>query len=183
MPEPNEGIDYYIYKHIVNPLAKKVCFLSPNFVTTTGILLTIILAHNIVYSGCIYRAVFLALLIQLLDCLDGAIARKCNKKTKFGALYDIAADAVKNIMIFTSVILYNRQNNLDIISDKLIWVLLISVIELLIQLFNELKGKRSVDNSYFNDKTTLYGRTIKFTHDNTILIVAVVTIIIKSLKY
>ena len=111
------------------------------------------------------------------------MTRKCNKKTKFGALYDIAADAVKNIMIFTSVILYNRQNNLDILSDKLIWVLLISVIELSIQLFNELKGKRSVDNSYFNDKTTLYGRTIKFTHDNTMLIVAVITIIIKSLKY
>ena len=55
--------------------------------------------------------------------------------------------------------------------------------ELLIQLFNELKGKRSVDNSYFNDKTSLYGRIVKFTHDNTMLIVAVVTIIIKSLKY
>ena len=183
MPEPNEGIDYYIYKHIVNPLAKKVCFLSPNFVTTMGILLTTILAHNITHSGCIYTGVFLALFIQLLDCLDGAIARKCNKKTKFGALYDIAADTIKNIMIFASVILYNRQNKIAILDDKLIWVLFISVIEFTIQLFNELNGKRSVDNSYFNDKTTLYGRTIKFTHDNTMLIVAVLTIIIKSLKY
>ena len=48
-----------------------------------------------------------------------------------------------------SVILYNRQNNIDILNDKLIWVLLISVIELLIQLYNEVKGKRSVDNSSF----------------------------------
>ena len=46
MPEPNEGIDYYIYKHIVNPLAMKLCFLSPNFVTTMGILLTTVFAHN-----------------------------------------------------------------------------------------------------------------------------------------
>lgn len=183
MPEPDEGIDYYIYKHIVNPIATKTCFLSPNFVTTLGILLTLVLSHNIVYSGCKYRAIFLALLIQLLDCLDGAIARKCNKKTELGALYDIAADTIKNIMIFTSVILYNLRNKINIVSDKLIWILFISGLELSIQLINELKGKRSVDDTYFNDKKTIYGRTIKFTHDNTMLIVAILIIIIKTFKY
>lgn len=183
MPEPDEGIDFYIYKYIVNPIAKKTCFLSPNFVTTLGILLTVVLSYNIIYSGCKYRAIFLALIIQLLDCLDGAIARKCNKKTKFGALYDIAADTIKNIMIFASVILYNSKNKIDMSSDILIWVLFISVLELTTQLFNELNGKRSVDNTYFNNKDTLYGRILKLTHDNTILIVAITIIVIKTVKY
>ena len=81
MPELLKVLIIYLQTYC-QPFSKESMLFISNFVTTMGILLTIILAHNIVYSGCIYRAVFLALLIQLLDCLDGAIARKCNKKTK-----------------------------------------------------------------------------------------------------
>ena len=38
MPEATSGTDYYIYKYIVNPIAENICFMSPNFITTLGII-------------------------------------------------------------------------------------------------------------------------------------------------
>lgn len=183
MPEAQEGIDYSVYKYIINPIAHKICFLSPNLVTTLGIIVTLVLSHNIIYSGCKYKAFFLAIIIQLLDCLDGAVARKCNKKTKFGALYDIAADTLKNGLILISIIIYNLRNKIRVIDDKLTWIIFIIMLELSLQLYHELKGKRSVDNTYFNSEKTLYGKLLKITHDNTMLIAAITIIIIKKCKY
>jgi phosphatidylglycerophosphate synthase len=35
-----------------------------------------------------------------LDCLDGAVARKCNLKSKLGAVLDVTNDGVSGLVIF-----------------------------------------------------------------------------------
>ena len=44
------------------------------------------------------------------DCLDGAIARICDKRTKFGSFYDSFSDFMKIVLIFI-YLLYTFKNN------------------------------------------------------------------------
>jgi len=172
MPEPDNGLDYYIYKYLINPIAESTCYLSPNTVTTFGLLLIIPLFFNIIRKESIILGIVLYTIIYLLDCLDGAIARKCKTGSHFGAIYDCSADFIKLIILVISIImLYSRGNYLQL------FIIIISSIFMFVpfimNIFSELQNKRSTNNNYFSNKIE------KFFHDNGIIVNIVFILVIK----
>jgi len=112
MPEPEQGTDVYTYKYLVNPLAEKICFMNPNTITALNMLLTPITAYGLYYNWETNTLILLVLLRQYIDCLDGAVARKCNKSSKFGADLDLTSDSMYSAAINMTFlyILYINNN-------------------------------------------------------------------------
>lgn len=93
---------YYLLDNYISPC---LCFIHPNIITILGGILSIFLCINIIYKKDILVAILLAFLIQLCDCLDGSIARTCNKQSKFGALLDNTVDILKFTIITLSFLI------------------------------------------------------------------------------
>jgi len=114
MPEPTSvyATDKYIYNYFVNPLASKLCFLEPNYITILAILLTIPVMYGLLNNWSTQTMVLLIIFRAYLDCLDGAIARKCNKFSEFGAKLDYQGDNLFSSLYVISMIylLYNKSD-------------------------------------------------------------------------
>src|SRR3954466_13503149 len=66
---------------------------SPNTITTVGTLLTV--AAGVVYAtGHIMTAGWLMAVTAFFDVMDGSVARRTGRSTKFGAFYDSSLDRV-----------------------------------------------------------------------------------------
>lgn len=173
MPEATAGTDLYIYRHIVNPLALKSCvhsILSPNAVTTLGIVVGVALAYNIATGGNLYMALTLAILVSTLDCLDGSIARKCNKGSKFGAKYDLIADLVKTALVIAAigVFYHNNYDERSPTSTAMVVISLLYLVFFVYELYREMRGERTFEGGF-----------AALVHDNTVLIWAVSILVVK----
>jgi phosphatidylglycerophosphate synthase len=83
--------------------------ISPNLITFVGFILNF--AIYIFVDGGFLLLSYVALLIRYLaDCLDGGVARKYNKKSKFGGLFDSISDSV---LIFICVLLIFKIYDFD----------------------------------------------------------------------
>ncbi|MHA4810966.1 DUF4833 domain-containing protein [Flavitalea flava] len=105
-----------IYK-VINPLVKLLirAGLTPNMVTTIGLLLNIGVAiifisgaeegkrGDLSYVG---WAGALILFAGLFDMLDGQVARLGNMSSKFGALYDSVLDRYSELILFLGICYY-----------------------------------------------------------------------------
>lgn len=91
-----------IYK-IINPVVKGLIKMgvTPNVITTTGLVLNIVAAALFIYAGYLAReeSFFyvglgggVVLFAGLFDMLDGRVARMVNKVSRFGAFYDSVLD-------------------------------------------------------------------------------------------
>ena len=91
-----------IYK-IINPVVKRLIKMgvTPNVITTTGLVLNIVAAALFIYAGYLAReeSFFyvglgggVVLFAGLFDMLDGRVARMGNKVSRFGAFYDSVLD-------------------------------------------------------------------------------------------
>ena len=114
MPEPTSvySTDKYIYKYIINPIASKICFLEPNHITLLAIFLTIPTVYGLLNNWSTLSLVLLVMFRAFLDCLDGAVARKCNKFSEFGHKLDQYGDIIFNTSYFVTLlyILYNKSD-------------------------------------------------------------------------
>ncbi|UBM63433.1 CDP-alcohol phosphatidyltransferase family protein [Candidatus Sulfidibacterium hydrothermale] len=97
----------------INILAKTG--ITPNAITTIGFLITIgstiILIHGAnTGNRNDYRYIFwfgiVLLSAGIFDMLDGQLARKTNKKTAFGALYDSTIDRYSELVMFFGIAYY-----------------------------------------------------------------------------
>lgn len=115
------GIQKGIY-FVINPLVKLMikCGITPNMVTTIGLLGNIAAAVVIVWAACsdsslhtLYDRLILAgaLIIgfSLFDMLDGQVARIGGKVTKFGAMYDSVLDRYCELFELGAVAFYFLQ--------------------------------------------------------------------------
>ncbi len=80
---------------LIEPI-KRACsipFLHPNVITVTALILSIAIVplHNYKHYGLV---VLCALCRQLADCVDGEVARTCNKSSRIGGFLDTTADFV-----------------------------------------------------------------------------------------
>ena len=91
-----------IYK-IINPVVHGMIKvgITPNFITTTGLVLNIVAAVVFVYASfaggdkaltCAGWAGGIVLFAGLFDMMDGRVARVGNMSSTFGALYDSVLD-------------------------------------------------------------------------------------------
>jgi phosphatidylglycerophosphate synthase len=86
-----------------SPLARRIT-VSPNVLTITGFLITIIASLFIPFSPLVGG--ILILIGGFFDMLDGIVARVNDKKTEFGALLDSTLDRYSDSIIFVSIAWY-----------------------------------------------------------------------------
>jgi phosphatidylinositol phosphate synthase len=105
-----------IYK-IINPFVKLLIRLglTPNAVTTIGLMLNIGVAVIFIFGGeegnrgdlrYVGWAGVLILFAGLFDMLDGQVARLGNMSSKFGALYDSVLDRYSELIMFFGICYY-----------------------------------------------------------------------------
>ena len=147
----NFSFDRYIYEYIKN-LPKIICFLEPNYITIFNYFVTLLLGYLIYTDKSILIIILLAIFRSILDILDGAIARKCDKTTKFGAKLDVLGDILSALTI-TIIFYIKLKNNIKIFF--MILIILGSFVSL---------------DLYINYNIIYKYKVIELIHDNTIIV-------------
>jgi phosphatidylglycerophosphate synthase len=86
--------------------AYKALGLTPNMVTTLGLICGLLSAY-LISQRRLGAAALIFLLSYYFDCVDGKLARRYNMQTKFGDLYDHAADTTKLLAVMYALLTYN----------------------------------------------------------------------------
>ena len=105
-----------IYK-IINPIVHGMIKIgiTPNFITTTGLILNIVAAYIFLYAGMKgERGDFyyigwgggIILFAGLFDMMDGQVARIGKMSSTFGALYDSVLDRYSELTVFFGICFY-----------------------------------------------------------------------------
>ncbi len=83
---------------------------NPNWLTTLGFLLSILCAWEIA-AGRLAIGGVLVLVSGLFDTIDGAVARKTGRVTRFGAVYDSTMDRYSEVTVFFGLGFYLIGNH------------------------------------------------------------------------
>lgn len=105
-----------IYK-IINPVVKGLIKMgvTPNVITTTGLVLNMVAAALFIYAGYLSReeSFFyvglgggVVLFAGLFDMLDGRVARMGNKVSRFGAFYDSVLDRYSELFTLFGIFFF-----------------------------------------------------------------------------
>ncbi len=89
------------FKRLLEPLAKWLGErnTNPNWLTTLGFVLSVLSAFEIA-KGRLVTGGALVLISGLFDTIDGAVARKTGRVTRFGAVYDSTIDRYSEVAVF-----------------------------------------------------------------------------------
>ena len=105
--------------------------ITPNAVTWSGFLLTIGAAALIITEHLVAAGI-LVLIAGFLDILDGALARRTNQTTRFGAILDSTLDRFSEaVLLFGILVLYARDQSFAqilLVGAALVGSLLVSYI-------------------------------------------------------
>lgn len=120
MPRSKTGLDKYIYCLLDNYIpffCKKN--IHPNYITILNIINASYIFYNLKYSKNNKTFVYIQIILYyIFDCLDGEIARQCNKQSKLGGYLDSTSDLLFTSIIFTYLIckflLQKNYNYFDI---------------------------------------------------------------------
>ena len=104
-----------IYR-IINPLIRGMIKvgITPNFITTVGLVLNIVAAAVFVYAGLVEgRGLHIVgwggaivLFAGLFDMMDGRLAREGGMVSRFGALYDSVLDRYSELFTLLGIVYY-----------------------------------------------------------------------------
>ncbi len=104
LPEVRKASAYYLTEPVAGLLAR--ASISPNTVTWFGFLLAVG-AAALIATGHLLVAGLLVLISGFFDILDGALARRTNQVTRFGALLDSTLDRLSEaVLLFGILVLY-----------------------------------------------------------------------------
>ena len=110
-----------------------------------------------------------------LDCLDGAIAGECDKKSKFGAFFDILSDFTMimslNLIVFYTILKNKARNIINI--SVLAAIMIISIFAIK-NILSEIFGKRSSKGQYFTNEFH------KFIEDNGLVSMTLYSLFVKK---
>jgi CDP-diacylglycerol--glycerol-3-phosphate 3-phosphatidyltransferase len=110
MPTPTD----YLKNVALRVIEPAISFLarhnvSPNTITTVGTLLTV--AAGVVYgTGHIMTAGWLMAVTAFFDVLDGSVARRTGRCTRFGAFYDSSLDRVADGALMAGLTVFYAVN-------------------------------------------------------------------------
>jgi len=170
--------DYYLYKGL-NKIAPGMCWLSPNIVTLISALLIIPIIINILKDQSALVFIILLLVRHILDCLDGTIARKCEKTSTIGAYLDMVFDYIFFLALYIAI-LYKIMNNARLqtfIKKNPFKLILIMVGILFFGLYNCYFIWEIVELS--GDKKTKTNKWNQYIQDNETIMFILVGILIK----
>ena len=106
LSEGRKLVAYYLTQPAAELLARTS--ITPNIITWFGFLITLGAAVLIV-TGHLFAAGLVVLLAGFFDILDGALARRTNQTTRFGALLDSTLDRLAEAALLLGIIvLYIR---------------------------------------------------------------------------
>lgn len=111
-----DWLQQVIYR-IINPIVRGMIKIgiTPNFITTTGLVLNIVAAVVLVYGGMyggkedfsyVGWGGGIILFAGLFDMMDGRVARLGNMSTTFGALYDSVLDRYSELITLFGIFYY-----------------------------------------------------------------------------
>jgi len=92
--------------------------ISPNILTVSGLIL-VFLGSYFIYTQNFFLAGIFVLLGNLCDALDGSLARKYNRATKFGAFLDSVIDRVSDFLPLMSAVFVFREDDFMLLTTLL----------------------------------------------------------------
>ena len=102
-------VAYYITQPVVWLLAKTP--ITPSTITWLGFLLAAG-AAALITTGHLFAAGFVVLIAGFFDILDGALARRTNRITRFGAILDATLDRLADAVLLLGIlVLYAREQS------------------------------------------------------------------------
>ena len=127
--EARKTVAYHLTQPVVRLLAKTS--ITPNAITWSGFLLTLGAAALIITEH-LFAAGFVVLVAGFFDILDGALARRANQTTHFGAVLDSTLDRLAEAALLLGILaLYVREQSVAeilLVSVALLGSLLVSYI-------------------------------------------------------
>lgn len=95
---------------ILDPIADLLAKtgVSPNVVTFIGFLL-MVLVGVVISQGYLLAAGGLLILAAVFDAFDGALARKLDRVTRFGAFFDSTLDRFSEAAVFLGILIYYQN--------------------------------------------------------------------------
>lgn len=122
-------LGYYFAEPVVRLLARTP--ITPNVLTWSGFLVSVG-AAVLIATGHLFAAGFVVLVAGLFDILDGALARRTNRTTRFGAVLDSTLDrAAEAALLIGILVMYaGEQSTSGVLVAGVAWLgsLLVSYI-------------------------------------------------------
>jgi CDP-diacylglycerol--glycerol-3-phosphate 3-phosphatidyltransferase len=118
-----------IGRNLLSPVVKLAIKLnlSPNAITLIGLIITL-LASYFYAKGSFRIAGLILLLAGLCDAVDGEVARKANKVSKFGAFFDSTIDRFEEFFVFGGILFYYSMVRQDILLSIVVYLILLGSI-------------------------------------------------------
>ena len=140
-------------KKILEPLIKLFVWLnlSPNVFTFLGLILSFIAAY-FYYKYKFWAGGVVLLVMGFFDIVDGEVARRKGKETKFGALFDSTSDRIAEYIIF-AVFLW-------IFRSKLWWFIVVMLSLIGSQLVSYLRARG--EGLGVSERSGIFDRTGRF---------------------
>lgn len=116
-------------RNLLSPVVKLAIKLnlSPNAITLIGLIITL-LASYFYAKGYFRIAGLILLLAGLCDAVDGEVARKANKVSKFGAFFDSTIDRFEEFFVFGGILFYYSMVRQDILLSIVVYLILLGSI-------------------------------------------------------
>ena len=92
--------EQYMYI-LTKAIAPHICWIHPNVITGIGFLLTPVIWFLLKQKNAPALIITVTVFRGFLDCLDGTLARLCDRMTPLGAWLDIMSDFIFGVMIYT----------------------------------------------------------------------------------
>jgi len=116
-------------RNLLSPIVKLALKLnlSPNAITLIGLIITL-LASYFYAKGYFRIAGLILLLAGLCDAVDGEVARKASKVSKFGAFFDSTIDRFEEFFVFGGILFYYSMVRQDILLSIVVYLILLGSI-------------------------------------------------------
>ena len=160
---------------------------EPNNITTVGLIANVFAVISL-KEGSILSCIIFALIGQYMDNLDGYYARKFNKESLFGKIYDHLADNIKLLcLVLTFYFIYEPKIS-DLVINIFILLTIISNINFSIKIRLKKLNKKSYDvqlepwnqfGKLLGNKSSLifYSKFTRFFDDTSIFIYFLITLL------
>ena len=163
MPAPTSHLstDHYLYKYIYTPLSENICVIHPNYISIANMLLSTPLAVvGLLNHWSLGAIVAIFLFHNILDCMDGSVARACDKKSKLGAALDSASDILFMVAV-TITIVYLLLQTYGLTSWKTLSISTVLIITTLVA---------SIGTDYLHQEDSDSITFVNTVHDNTTIL-------------
>ena len=123
LSEGRKLVAHYLTQPVAALLAKAP-IITPNVITWFGFLVSLG-AAGLIMTGHLFAAGVVVLLAGFFDILDGALARRTNQTTRFGALLDSTLDRLSEAVLLLSILVLNLLRDQVTIETLLVCLALI----------------------------------------------------------